>query len=269
MDPWREEAHRDVMLMLALTGQRSAAMAQYEKCSRILAEDLAANPSAETTALYYRIRSEDIQGKYEGGNSLAEAIRSAQQANLLGPSSPLKLCSAQAPRVLSPSVEKLTQLSTLRPTQSEQESEFLQILNRLANPACRLLTLIGPNHQVQKRLLHRVLTTSAAAFQDGIYLITACQQTENALLPTIMQSLGFTVDTPGQENLQMHDEGTSLWLFKQIRDKEMLLVFDTIEPYHGSLHLFEQLLKRAPMLKILVSACAPLNISFEWLFDIY
>jgi ABC-type oligopeptide transport system substrate-binding subunit/DNA-binding SARP family transcriptional activator len=55
-DPWREEAHREVMRLLALTGQRSAALAQYETCRRLLDAELGLEPLEETVALYERIR---------------------------------------------------------------------------------------------------------------------------------------------------------------------------------------------------------------------
>jgi DNA-binding SARP family transcriptional activator len=35
IEPWREEGHRDLMRLLALAGQRSAALVQYELCRRI------------------------------------------------------------------------------------------------------------------------------------------------------------------------------------------------------------------------------------------
>ena len=40
LDPWRESAHRQMMILLAQSGQRSAAISQYETCHRILAEEL-------------------------------------------------------------------------------------------------------------------------------------------------------------------------------------------------------------------------------------
>jgi len=55
LDPWREEAHRDVMRLLALTGQRSASLAQYETCRRLLETELGLEPLEETTALYERL----------------------------------------------------------------------------------------------------------------------------------------------------------------------------------------------------------------------
>jgi predicted ATPase/DNA-binding SARP family transcriptional activator len=57
LDPWREEAHRLLMLLQARTGQISAALAQYEACRKILAQELRIEPSAETTALYEQIRA--------------------------------------------------------------------------------------------------------------------------------------------------------------------------------------------------------------------
>ena len=38
LEPWLEEAHRQLMRITALTGQRSAALAQYETCKRLLAD---------------------------------------------------------------------------------------------------------------------------------------------------------------------------------------------------------------------------------------
>lgn len=57
MEPWREEAHRQRMLLLASSGQRSAALMQYELCCQILEEELDAPPMNETTSLYTRIKS--------------------------------------------------------------------------------------------------------------------------------------------------------------------------------------------------------------------
>lgn len=54
--PWQEDAQCSVMRLLALTGQREAALAQYERCRRLLAEELGIEPAQETTSLYEHIR---------------------------------------------------------------------------------------------------------------------------------------------------------------------------------------------------------------------
>ncbi|MFQ5858224.1 MAG: BTAD domain-containing putative transcriptional regulator, partial [Anaerolineae bacterium] len=57
LEPWREDAHRQLIRVLAREGQRGAALAQYETCRRILAEELGVEPEEETTALYEQIRA--------------------------------------------------------------------------------------------------------------------------------------------------------------------------------------------------------------------
>jgi DNA-binding SARP family transcriptional activator len=57
LEPWQEEGHRQMMLLLALTGNRSAALAQYETCRRILASELDTAPLPETNALLERIKA--------------------------------------------------------------------------------------------------------------------------------------------------------------------------------------------------------------------
>jgi len=57
MDPLREETHRQLMDLLARSGQRGKALEQYETCRRLLDDELGVAPAPETTALYERIRA--------------------------------------------------------------------------------------------------------------------------------------------------------------------------------------------------------------------
>jgi len=61
LDPWREVAHQQVMFLLALSGRRSEALAHFEICRRILAEDLGIEPACETIRLRELIRSEQVE----------------------------------------------------------------------------------------------------------------------------------------------------------------------------------------------------------------
>jgi DNA-binding SARP family transcriptional activator len=60
LESWQEGAHRQLMRLLALNGQRGAALAQYETCQRALAEELGVEPASETTRLYERIRDGEL-----------------------------------------------------------------------------------------------------------------------------------------------------------------------------------------------------------------
>ncbi len=57
LDPWREQAHRQLMWLLARDGQHNAALAQYETCRHLLQTELGVAPMPETIALAERIRS--------------------------------------------------------------------------------------------------------------------------------------------------------------------------------------------------------------------
>ena len=56
LDSWQESAQRQVMLLLARTGDYNGALAQYEKCCQLLQQELGVAPQAETAALAERIR---------------------------------------------------------------------------------------------------------------------------------------------------------------------------------------------------------------------
>lgn len=56
LEPWNEDAHRALMRGLALDGQRSAALHQFQVCRRILADELGVEPAEETLVLFEAIR---------------------------------------------------------------------------------------------------------------------------------------------------------------------------------------------------------------------
>ncbi len=58
-DPLDEAAHRQMMTLLARSGQRGAAIEQYQTCCRILDAELGVEPDDETTALLRRIELAD------------------------------------------------------------------------------------------------------------------------------------------------------------------------------------------------------------------
>jgi DNA-binding SARP family transcriptional activator len=61
LEPLSEEAHRDLMRLCALAGQRSRALAQYEELLKVLRDELGVEPLAETRALYESILSEAVK----------------------------------------------------------------------------------------------------------------------------------------------------------------------------------------------------------------
>lgn len=63
-DSFSETAHRQMMLLLVRTGQRNAALQQYERCRQLLVDELGVEPMEETELLYERIKAISTVGAH-------------------------------------------------------------------------------------------------------------------------------------------------------------------------------------------------------------
>lgn len=57
LEPWHEEAHRQMMELLVLRGRRTEALMQYKTCRRTLMLELGVEPTEETQRLYQDLMS--------------------------------------------------------------------------------------------------------------------------------------------------------------------------------------------------------------------
>ncbi|MBW7883210.1 MAG: hypothetical protein H3C34_11355 [Caldilineaceae bacterium] len=71
LEPEREEVHRLKMRLLALDGQRAAALKQYDDCTSSLMDELGVPPSAATDALYDQILAGELDRKPQSAIQLA------------------------------------------------------------------------------------------------------------------------------------------------------------------------------------------------------
>ena len=158
LEPWREEAHRHLMLALASAGQRSAALAQYEQCRRVLARDLDATPETATNALAARLRVSDL-GTWFAPPYAVPAV----ETPLMGRTAVLAAIAAQ-----------------------------------LAAPVGRLLTLIGPGGSGKTRLAIAAAAAERGTFTDGIFFVSLVPvSAEDGLLAALAESLQMPM-TVGQ-----------------------------------------------------------------------
>jgi predicted ATPase/DNA-binding SARP family transcriptional activator len=234
LEPWREEAHRQLMRLLARGHQRTAALAQYETCRRILARDLGVEPEAETTALYERIR--------DTTNAELSTRRDASQHMQNFP--------AQTTRLIG------------------RETELSELGALLENPACRLITIVGPGGIGKTRLALAAAAEQADVFRHGAAFVPlAAISLAELLVPTILSAL--SVGLQGQE--EPRDQ-----LLDYLRGKELLLVLDNVEQllaphqdeHAGFADLLVAILVHAPGITLLVTSRERLGLAGEWLFDI-
>jgi predicted ATPase/DNA-binding SARP family transcriptional activator len=241
LDPWREPAHRQLMRVLALEGQLGAAIAQYETCSRVLAEELGVEPSSETRELYERIRT---------GNWKLEVGDLKQPAR---ESSNFQLPTSNLPTPLTPFIGR--------------ERELADLGRLIADPACRCITLVGPGGIGKTRLALQVASVHRNVFAQGAAFVplVAIDSVE-VMVPAIAEALGFSFYGPTSPRVQ---------LLNYLRDKQMLLVLDNVEhllaadPLQGNAaDLFIKILGHAMDIKLLVTAREPLNVQGEWVFEV-
>jgi DNA-binding SARP family transcriptional activator len=64
-DPARERAHRQLMHLHYLAGDRTAALRQYESCVSTLQHELGVKPENRTTRLYEKIRRDELRSDNE------------------------------------------------------------------------------------------------------------------------------------------------------------------------------------------------------------
>lgn len=223
LDPWREAAHQDKMRLLALSGQRDSAMAQYEACRRVLADELGLDPAPETTALYEQIR--------DGVLAL--------------PTTPVAF-RGQVPLPPTPLLGRA--------------AEVAQLAALVAQPTCRLLTLVGPGGVGKTRLSLELATHLQAHFDDGAYVVELAAIQDPALVaPTIAQTLGI---------LEQGERAAAERLKGWLGDKHLLLVLDNFEQVLPAAALVRDLLASTPRLTVLVTSRIPLHLRGEQEFPV-
>jgi DNA-binding SARP family transcriptional activator len=231
LDPLSEDAHRQRMLLLARSGQRSAALAQYETCRRLLADELGAAPTEATTALYARLKSARTLGAH----------------NLPPPATAF----------------------------IGREDEVSALRRQLANPNCRLLTLLGLGGIGKTRLAletaRQIVERQAGMFLHGVcFAALSSVGAARFLAPALVEALNVPGSGEPEERL-----------FNYLGEKELLLVLDSFEHLLPSAHMGDEresgsegidlladLLQRAPLVKLLVTSRERLNLREEWVFDV-
>ncbi len=225
LDPLHEPAHRLLMQLHAWAGERAAAVRQYQECVKVLQAELGIEPEPETAALY-------------------EAIRSGA-AGL--PSAPLRLGSPAPAHNLPPDPTPFV----------GRERELAQIAARLADPACRLLTVIGPGGMGKTRLAIQAARRQTDVFAHGVWFVDlAPVAVTDFLAAAVVRALPIT---PSAVDAQVQ-------LTSFLRDKHLLLVLDNFEHLiEGGADLLPKLLAGAPKVKLLVTSRVRLGLREEWL----
>ncbi|HZW03780.1 MAG TPA: BTAD domain-containing putative transcriptional regulator, partial [Anaerolineaceae bacterium] len=236
LDRLNETAQAALIALLAASGQRSAALRQYEDLAALLRDELGAQPQAQTRALIEQVRS----------GALA-AAGSGEPARISSPPTrpaPDRVPIRVLPAAMTPFIGR-----------TQETREVSELLN---DPNCGLLTLIGPGGVGKTRLAVHVAEHNLDHFADGVVFVPlAPRLTPEGILPTLSTLLQFRPSQPGDLLSQ---------LARYLAGKEMLLVFDNFEHLTRGAGLLVTILQHAPHVKILVTSRERLNLTGEAIY---
>lgn len=250
LEPWREDGHSRLMTLLAQSGQRTVALNQFEVCRKHLDEELGVEPSAETKALYDRIKQGDVQ--QADGELKARSWPSPQKSAL-----DLRHNLPQQPMPFLGREDELTSIAEL-----------------LAKPECHLLTLVGPGGVGKTRLSIRAARLQVENFQDGVRFLSLRGmkaadpiETIELLIAAMADAVGYTFSAK---------RSPRELLIGHLADKEILLLLDNFEPLLSSRfgmrkhteRLLLDILERCSAVRILVTSRERIDISSEFLLEV-
>jgi predicted ATPase/DNA-binding SARP family transcriptional activator len=236
LEPWNEEAHQQLIRILDASGQRSAALSQYQQCQRLLRHHLDIDPLPETTALFEAVRQRNSNGW------MAEL--------------PASSCAAWSP------VQTAHNLPSPPTAFLGRQQELDHLLERLVNPAHRLVTLTGEGGVGKTRLALAAAQSLIGSFADGVWFVSLAgleSQADDARLhDAVAGAMADALDLTLSKQQPPRFEAPA-----HLRKKEMLIVFDNFEHLLPAVGWLRQLQQVAPSLTLLVTSRQRLDLQSE------
>ncbi len=221
LDPLDEAAHYQHIMLLALDGQRTAALVQYEKCCETLHVELGVEPSRELQELHERILKGESPGNLRP--AMPEHNLPVPQTSFVG-----------------------------------RENELVKIGALIRDPACRLLTLVGPGGSGKTRLALQAASESLRSFPDGTYFVPLeSANSADYLIPAIARALQFTLDS------FINGADLRTQILDYLRKQSILLILDGCELMAGITGDLPAILENAPNLRVLATSRQKLGLRSE------
>lgn len=280
LDPWNEQAHRKQMWLLACTGQRTAALAQYQTCAQVLADELQLEPMPETTALYLQIRDGLFTQRLPVTKEEARGNRTNADRVLNLPAEvPAVLPPHNLPRRLTPLVDRFHESTALR--------------KRLWDPNYPLLTIVGEGGVGKTRLALAVaqslvegttamptpnggwrasgpvsaapataLAGTASHFQDGVWFVPLANlMPGDNIAEQLATAIGVALGLEFAGNRSIKTQ-----LLERLASKHLLLILDNFEHFIAGVGFVIELLQSVHNLKLLITSRHRLNLQAEYVY---
>lgn len=147
-----------------------------------------------------------------------------------------------------------------------RDEEVADVLRRLADPACRLLTLVGPGGIGKTHLALRVAGETRGNYAAGaVFVNLEAVDAPQSLAAAVAAACDFSLSGSAAPQRQ---------LLNYLSQREMLLVLDNFEHLlgqgerRGGVELLADVLQAAPHVQLLVTSRTALNLREEWLYPL-
>ncbi|NJN54824.1 MAG: AAA family ATPase, partial [Anaerolineae bacterium] len=157
-----------------------------------------------------------------------------------------------------------------------RDADLAEIVGRLLNADCRLMTIVGPGGVGKTRLalqaVRELLLEKEAltVFADGIYLVRLASVEQNEINRSLTAVTNFNpVAAAIADALQLtlrDPEAPTSRIQNYLREKDILLVMDNFEHLAAAAAYVTALLAAAPRLKMLFTSRSRLNVRGEQVY---
>lgn len=238
-DELDEEALRIYMQTCVCANKKEGALRAYQRFAKRLKEDLELEPTSATEQL-----KESIEAASDG---LLPFVAPAFQpdSGTVSPAAPSALKASPPPTPATSFVGR--------------DVEKAEIAHLLAEPDCRLLTLLGGGGVGKTRLAWQTALELTENYTNGTRFVALDSLSSHELLVgSLAASLGLQQD---QENLMSK-------IVRHLERNHTLLVFDNFEHLLEGAGLLPELLQHCPDLNLLVTSRERLDLEEEWVLPV-
>lgn len=237
-DPLNEAAYVAQMRLHAGLGDRAGIRRVYEQCAALLRRELDVEPAPATQSAY------------------ADYLRAAPAGVT---AQPLPAAPAEPPPApaAAPRAVGLPHFPIAFVGREEEQASLAELL---ADPACRLVTIVGPGGMGKTRLATQAARGHVSVFGDGVAFVELAGVTDPGLLGTVIaENLAGFRPGAGRREEQLLDF---------LAGQEMLLVLDNFEQLVEGANFLGRILAHAPRVKVLVTSRVRLQLAEEWVYDL-